>query len=335
MAEDETEPDRAPARRERARDDGPHGEEAGETDEAIGATTEFDLEDIRRASAADAPLAPALTVVAGTQAGMIVLLQALPLSAGRSAHCDIVLAGRGISRRHFRLDPGESPDAPGIVDLDSTNGVYVNDVKVRQRALTPADQVRVGPSTVLKFSLEDAVELEIRRAKYLESVRDDLTRTHNRRHFDAALEHEIAYASRHRETLSVLLIDLDHFKRVNDEHGHAMGDGVLRGVAEHFAAHLRVEDLLARYGGEEFAVLLRGQDAHGARQTAERLRRSLTETPLGTGEETVRVTASIGIATLDPAAAGSARGLMAAADRQLYVAKAAGRNRSAGPAPAS
>ena len=118
---------------------------------------------------------------------------------------------------------------------------------------------------------------------------------------------------------------------VNDQFGHQAGDNVLRRVADLFLEHIRTEDLCARYGGEEFALLLRGQDGRGAIDTAERLRSTLQERSFDDQGDGLRITASIGAATLDWDAPQSADALLAEADRRLYEAKESGRNRTVGP----
>ena len=177
---------------------------------------------------------------------------------------------------------------------------------------------------------------------------DALTGLANRRHLLAELEKELRRTSRSGRPLSVLMIDLDRFKGVNDRHGHAVGDAVLVAVAARCLARLRAIDLCGRVGGEEFVVLLPEADARGATITAERLCADLAETPIDTAGGPLRVTISIGVATHQPhgpqpdeAAAdetGRAQLLLQRADDALYRAKAGGRNcvRAApGDSPAS
>ena len=110
---------------------------------------------------------------------------------------------------------------------------------------------------------------------YEAAVRDALTRVYNRRHFVERLASEVAYARRHRSPLSLLMIDIDHFKRINDGHGHPAGDYVLATLGQIMLAAVRAEDIVARYGGEEFAILCRGTPPMSALQLAERLRRGV------------------------------------------------------------
>lgn len=155
---------------------------------------------------------------------------------------------------------------------------------------------------------------------------DDLTGLVNRRRFIEALQAEIERARRFGSLLTVILTDLDDFKRVNDEFGHHGGDIVLRSFADLMRSHMREVDVPGRIGGEEFAILLPETDAEGAASVAERMRQSLGAVSLPVeGDRSVRVTASFGVASLQAAQSGD--DLLRAADAALYQAKADGKNR--------
>jgi diguanylate cyclase (GGDEF)-like protein len=174
--------------------------------------------------------------------------------------------------------------------------------------------------------LQDAVEWEASKRLYEAAVRDSSTGAFNRRYFEQRLISDFSFASRHGTALCVLLIDIDHFKRINDRWGHPAGDMVLQHVAAELLLGMRADDLLARYGGEEFAVLARGLDVDGALLLAERLRAALERMSLPWKRERIAVTASIGVAHNDGAKHSDAHQLVAAADSALYAAKACGRN---------
>ena len=140
----------------------------------------------------------------------------------------------------------------------STNGIYVNGERKQQAKLQPGDQVQVGPNVTLRFSMIDVAEEALARQLFDSSTRDALTHAFNRKYLMGRLVSEVAYAERHKSRLGLLLFDLDHFKQVNDEHGHIAGDAVLQGVAGFVTRLIRTEDVFARYGGEEFVVLVRG-----------------------------------------------------------------------------
>ncbi len=172
----------------------------------------------------------------------------------------------------------------------------------------------------------DAANQELR----LLSVTDGLTRAYNHRHFQERLRTEYARASRHGEPLACVMIDLDHFKRINDTYGHPIGDRVLVWLVGILKDGVRSEDLVARYGGEEFVLLLPNTDATRARNLAERLRKRIASepVPLAEGDGRLRVTVSMGVADYRPGEVDRTPDeLLKAADEALYRAKAHGRNR--------
>ncbi len=177
------------------------------------------------------------------------------------------------------------------------------------------------------------LENTINRGRLLRSgLTDVLTGWHNRRYLQTRMREELARARRDGTTLTCLMLDVDHFKTINDNFGHLVGDQVLREIAQRVEAQVRASDVTARYGGEEFAILLpQTSRAHGA-LLAERIRAAVADEPFDAGGEGVTITVSIGVAELSPAleegdfkSLGEA--LLARADTGLYAAKAAGRNR--------
>jgi two-component system, cell cycle response regulator len=160
-----------------------------------------------------------------------------------------------------------------------------------------------------------------------DAVHDGLTGLLNRRALDTRAEAAIAFARRHGDPISCLLLDLDHFKQINDSYGHATGDGVLREAARRLSTPCRASDVIGRYGGEEFLLLLPEARAEGAVNTAERLRAVIAEPQFQVGEVCLDVRASIGVAEWSPEMTTPAS-LYAAADRALYEAKKLGRNRT-------
>jgi diguanylate cyclase (GGDEF)-like protein len=159
----------------------------------------------------------------------------------------------------------------------------------------------------------------------LQTVTDALTQVANRRALDAELSKEVARSDRYKTKLSMVMIDLDHFKDLNDRHGHPAGDEVLKCVARTLERHKRKGDFVARYGGEEFAVLLPHANAEDAAAWAERTRVSLAASVIETNVGSISVTASFGVAAYGPNQA-TPESITAAADRALYAAKDAGRN---------
>lgn len=154
------------------------------------------------------------------------------------------------------------------------------------------------------------------------AYQDPLTGVDNRRALDAAITREVRLAKRHRNNLSLMMIDADHFKQINDRFGHAVGDKALQGLVRCAKQQLRETDMLFRFGGEEFVVLLRNTDLEGAALLAERIRESVENCDLGIPDLQVKV--SIGVASYQPQM--NEQELFALADRLVYQAKADGRN---------
>jgi diguanylate cyclase (GGDEF)-like protein len=188
----------------------------------------------------------------------------------------------------------------------------------------------VGPASVLLVVVFRHLVNELRvREKALSEIAstDVLTGISNRRHFMDLLTREYGRAVRSGRPLSCMMVDLDYFKHINDEHGHAVGDIVLRATSQRLSLGLRATDMVARIGGEEFAALLPDTDIEGAVRVAERCRELLRGAPVVVeGRASVRVTASFGLAALDTSLMKASGELLAAADRALYSSKGGGRD---------
>jgi two-component system cell cycle response regulator len=241
---------------------------------------------------------------------------------GRDPGCAVRLFADDVSRRHARISA--DPEGHLLVDLDSTNGTWVNGGAVRVHRLRAVDRVRVGGFVARYVAAGDPEGRQLADLA-LASRRDPLTGLPNRRAFEEELAREAARASRAGAPLAVVMLDVDRFKAVNDGHGHAAGDEVLRAVAARAAAAIRAGDLLARVGGEEFAILLPAADLPRAAEAAERIRATLAARRIEAGGTSLTVTASLGCAALAPGETPEA--LVARADARLYAAKEAGRNR--------
>ena len=267
---------------------------------------------------------PTLVVLTGTRMGLVHTLSGPTATLGRSPECEIVLDDDGISRMHARIVMRQGQ--PEIEDLRSTNGTFVDGVRVSTSSrLQDGARIRIGGMT-MKFAWQDRDALRAHQHMYDMSVRDGLTGLFNRRYFDERLEAEHAFAIRHRSAVAVLLCDIDHFKKVNDVHGHQAGDAVLRAVATELRERVRTEDVVARFGGEELAVIARGVDVNGIRLFAERLRAIVERLRIEVDGKVIGVTVSIGVAHSHSGPAVSrAEGLVAAADTALYAAKRADR----------
>src|SRR5688572_17257489 len=248
------------------------------------------------------------------------------LVLGRGGDCDIQVDRDSVSRRHARVF--RSGDSWSVEDLQSTNGSYVNDVPVTKSVLRDADFVKIG-AAIFKFLSGAGVEAAYYEEIYRMTIVDGLTGAHNKRYFLEFLERETARCARYRRPLSLLMFDIDHFKAINDTHGHLTGDYVLKEMARRLLGSIRREELLARYGGEEFAAVLPETDHAGAMTFGEQIRRLVADEPFEYEGDRFTVTISVGVATiegqdLEPLT------FIKLADENLYKAKREGRNRVIG-----
>ena len=268
-----------------------------------------------------------LIVVSGkTSVGKMFKLDRAEMTIGRGSDADIMLDDEGVSRRHAKIVV-RADGSVQLVDLNSTNGTFNNGDKVDVAALHDGDKIQIGSATILKFSYQDSYDEALQKNLYESATRDGLTRIYNKKYFMDTLKKEFAYCLRHRVSLSLVMADVDHFKRVNDTYGHQAGDYVLVRLAARINDTIRAEDVFARYGGEEFVVLLREAPEDKAFILAERLRRLIETTDFTFNGQQMKVTISAGIATLQDAEYTDTEGFIAAADKHLYRAKQAGRNR--------
>lgn len=242
---------------------------------------------------------------------------------GRDPLCTVPLPSDDVSRRHARV----APDGDGhlVADLGSTNGTWVNGREVEVVRLAGGDRIRVGAFVATYVAAGDAAGRHLEELARL-ARKDPLTGLPNRRALDEELARAVARAARAGTPLSAVALDVDHFKRVNDLHGHGAGDAVLAAVAARAAAALRAGDLVARTGGEEFVVLLPGANLARAAEAAERIRAAVADEAVVVGGIALSVTVSLGCAELLPGDEGG-RSLLARADARLYGAKSSGRNR--------
>jgi diguanylate cyclase (GGDEF)-like protein len=264
-----------------------------------------------------------VVVVHGEGLGTRAMIEARPMVIGRGPDAGLRIDHGSVSRRHCEL--WRDGDIYRIRDLGATNPTLVNERAIQEARLADGDLVVVGKS-MLKFISRASVEARFQDALYELATHDSLTGLPNRRHFIERADAEIARARAQDRPLALAILDLDHFKRVNDLHGHARGDDVLR----HFAVLLRgaagETTMVARLGGEEFAWLLPDTDVDGAQRQAETLRSAVAALlRAAPGSEAV-VTVSVGLAALTPSR-GDRAALLQAADHALYVAKANGRDR--------
>jgi diguanylate cyclase (GGDEF)-like protein len=294
----------------------------------------------RTAPAPEAPVqadgqAPAacLVVLSGSSVGEMYRLDKDKVVLGRGDKVDLRLIDDGISREHARILRQDGQLL--LEDLGSTNGTYCNGERVQRHALAEGDKILLGSTTILKFSYQDRLDEMFQRQMSESALRDGLTRAFNKRYFSERIDSEFQYANRHRTPLSLIFIDIDHFKKINDLHGHPAGDHVLMQLATLLMSMLGEDEVLARYGGEEFAIVARGSESDAAAALSERMRAAVAAHPFSHAGTAVPVTVSVGVASAPAPGLGSASELVARADETMYAAKRAGRNRVcvAGRAP--
>jgi len=245
---------------------------------------------------------PHLIVLAGENLGRMYRIDQLETIVGRAAEAGIRLEDDGVSRKHAKICQADGE--VWVEDMRSANGTIVNGQPVERRVLHDGDKIQMGSTTVLKFTYSDRLEEDFQRKMHDAALHDGLTKIYNKRYFLDRLPTEIAYASRHKTPLSLLMFDVDHFKVVNDTHGHLAGDYVLATLAQIASTTLRTEDLFARYGGEEFAILCRGVAADNASVLGQRMRILIATSVFTHHGAKIPVTVSVGIASLGPGIGG-------------------------------
>lgn len=253
-------------------------------------------------------------------------LKGKDLVLGRSETAQIRIEDNSISRRHARLFQNPS-GCWCLMDLKSTNGTFVNEEAVREKELQDGDLIQIG-QTVLKYLSGGHIEQRYYEEIYRLTHFDPLTQAYSKLYFLRALEQEMNRYRRYGRPLSLALIDLDHFKKVNDRYGHLIGDRILRETTALIQKQIRNTDFFARYGGEEFTLILPETDRRKAQQLCEKLRKTIEGHRYAHEDRHIRLTISIGLASLE----GDKKDMtlhefIAVADGKLYEAKRKGRNR--------
>ncbi len=271
-----------------------------------------------------APSDACLVQIYGPELGKRYPIESHEMTVGRDIGNDIVVDLDNVSRRHCRFVNRDAKIF--LMDLGSTNGTYLNDAEVlEETVLRSGDLVKVGGS-IFKFLYGGNVESLYYEEIYRMTIVDGLTQVNNKRFFLDFLEREMARCHRYERALSLMMFDIDHFKKINDEHGHLAGDAVLRELAGIIKQRIRKEECLARYGGEEFAVVLPESGPDKVMVLAEKLLKLVAEHRFTFEGRDIPVTVSIGIAHMTPEMTEPAQ-FIKASDTQLYRAKHEGRNR--------
>lgn len=278
------------------------------------------LEDIQQEQETE----PYLIIVAGSSIGKLYHLHASELVAGRSANCDIWIEDNTISRKHFRIK--KTGTVYSIQDLNSTNGTFVNNKRIKTAELKAGDKIQISKDTIIGFDFFDEDRKISEQKRYEMGVIDPVTNTYNKSFLLQRLSDEFAFSHRQNQPLSLLMIDIDYFKMINDNYGHLAGDKVLRDVCASIKKTIRSDDVFCRYGGEEFVIIMRNTDCQAAVNLAERIRKKVEGLEIQYEDQSVRVTISCGVSSLKDKNFSDYVGMLSEVDNYLYKAKGAGRN---------
>lgn len=251
-------------------------------------------------------------------------------SIGRGELSTIVVDMDNVSRRHCTLVHRD--DGVFLRDDASTNGTYLNNIEVRaETLLRTGDLVKVG-GAIFKFLHGDdlgSIEAQYHEEIYRLTIIDGLTQVFNKRYLLEFVDREMARCSRHGRSLSLAMLDIDHFKNINDTYGHLAGDHVLRELAAQVKGRIRKDECFGRYGGEEFVLVLPETGHDNALFLANTLRALIEQHRFVFEGKAIPVTFSGGVAEMQPEH-DSTLAFLHAADERLYEAKRGGRNRIAG-----
>lgn len=263
-------------------------------------------------------------VLAGQDIGRKYDVEKAETYIGRNESCEIYIDDEDVSRVHAKVTT--EGDYVFIQDLGSTNGTLINGTKVQRHKLQDGDRVQIGNLTVLKFNFVDEMEDSFNEQLYNAANKDYLTQIYNKKYFLDRLKMEFSYSRRHNNPLSLMIFDLDNFKKINDTYGHLAGDQILKQFAHEINFIKRHEDLFARYGGEEFVLLLRGTSLDAAIILGEKIRKRIEEHSFKIDKKIINITTSIGVGAFEHNNLEDYQQLMDTTDQLLYQAKEKGRN---------
>jgi diguanylate cyclase (GGDEF)-like protein len=285
---------------------------------------------------AEAPhrdLRPALVFLSGELIAVPIPLEREEVTLGRSLGADVRVNDAKASRRHAKIEVREPEGAPAeyiLTDLNSRNGTFLNGRRITTENLRNGDKIAIGDH-ILKFELLDEIDREYQQQIHRLISHDDLTGLLSSRSFFSELRREASRASSDGRPFCVLMMDLDHFKEVNDTYGHLTGSKTLEELAMCIIRNMRSGDAAARFGGEEFAAFLLDAGLPQAMVAAERIRQEVERFDFSVVKRndpgrTHKITLSIGIASF-PEDSSDPIELVEMADSALYRAKHEGRNR--------
>jgi diguanylate cyclase (GGDEF)-like protein len=269
-----------------------------------------------------------LVVIYGPGLGRRYELGTTEVTIGREVGSTIHVDLDNVSRKHAKLFWRDGKVC--IKDMKSTNGTFLNDEELDsvEVPLRSGDLIKIGGS-IFKFLYGGDVESLFHEEIYRITIMDGLTQLYNKRYFLEFLEREMARGLRYGRPLSLMMIDIDHFKEVNDKFGHLAGDYVLRELAAKVKSKVRREECLARFGGEELALVTPENGPERARKFAEKIRATVEAHKFVFDGKAISLTLSIGVADMAPEFTEPAL-FIRSADQNLYLAKEQGRNRVVG-----
>ncbi len=268
---------------------------------------------------------PCLLVIAGQHIGKLYPLDKKnSITVGRSSDCEIWIEDNTISRKHFRIDP--TPQGFTITDLKSTNGTYINHTRIQTVPLHAGDKIQISRDTIIQFDYFDEDQKLSEQKRYEMGVKDPFTGAFNKSYFLQRINDEFSFSYRQDIPLSLVLFDIDHFKLINDTHGHLAGDQILQEVSQIVFGSIRRDDVFCRYGGEEFVIIMRNTPCQAAVNLAERLRLKIEAHDFQYENTAIRVTISAGVSTLSGKNFRDYVMMIANVDDYLYKSKGGGRN---------
>ncbi len=265
-----------------------------------------------------------LVQIYGKDIGRKYQLDEQQMTIGRGPDNGVIVDMDNVSRHHCSVTVTEQGHF--IEDMGSTNGTFVNDIEVMSKqGLRNGDFIKVG-GVIFKFIGGDNIEQLYYEEIYRMAIIDGLTQAYNKRYLLEFIEREMSRCKRYQRPLSIMMFDLDHFKRINDDYGHLAGDFVLKRMSDLVQTHaVRKEECFARYGGEEFALVLPDTELERAAIAAEKVRELISAERFEFEDNVIPVSTSIGVALMQ--GSDTPETFIARADACLYDAKRNGRNR--------
>ena len=282
------------------------------------------ITDLASLSDEDENTEPYLITIAGHNIGKLFHLNKEELTAGRSQDCGIWIEDNTISRQHFQVQRKGKNCI--LTDLNSTNGTYVNGQRVKSVTLHSGDKIQISKETIIQFDYFDENRRMSEEKRYELGVKDPFTGTYNKSFFLQRFADEFMFSKRQNQPLSLVIFDIDHFKKINDTYGHLAGDKVLQELSKTVSSMIRLEDVFCRYGGEEFVIIMRNTSCQDAVNLSERIRMRIESTVVNFEEKDINVTISLGVSTLKEESFEDYVAMLAEADRYLYHSKGHGRN---------